>query len=62
MDFSTLFLADPGSPIIHNLMAFSKKEFGVGEGGIAAFSHPKFLFAPALGRGLEGGEKQGFRL
>jgi len=25
--------------------------FGVGEGGKAAFSHPNFLFAPALGRG-----------
>ena len=43
-------------------MAFSKIGFGVGEGGKAAFSHPNFLFAPALGRGLGGGEKQGFRL
>ena len=43
-------------------MAFSKMGFGVGEGGKAAFSHPNFLFAPALGRGLGGGEKQGFRL
>ncbi|HEX9618088.1 MAG TPA: hypothetical protein VGA03_11815 [Anaerolineales bacterium] len=43
-------------------MAFSKMGFGVGEGGFAAFSHPDFLFAPALGRGLGGGEKQGFRL
>ena len=42
--------------------AFSKMVFGVGEGGKAAFSHPNFLFAPALGRGLGGGEKKGFRL
>ena len=41
-------------------MAFSKMGFGVGECGKAAFSHPDFLFAPALGRGLGGGEKQGF--
>ena len=40
-------------------MAFSKMGFGVGEGGKAAFSHP---LTPALGRGLGGGEKQGFRL
>ena len=46
----------------HTFMAFSKMGFGVGEGGKAAFSHPNFLFAPALGRGLGGGEKQGFRL
>ena len=43
-------------------MALSKMGFGVGEGGKAAFSYPKFLFAPALGRGFGGGEKQGFRL
>ena len=44
-------------------MAFSKMGFGVGEGGFfAAFSYPKFLFAPGLGRGLGDGEKQGFRL
>ena len=43
-------------------MAFSRMGFGVGEGGFAAFSYPKFLFAPALGRGLGGGEKQGIRL